>query len=230
MKAAFFKALRMTITLMLGVLFLGVGYGVYMRSLGYDAWYPLLMAATIFAGSMEFITVGLLQEQFSPIYAFLLTLIVNGRHSFYGLSIYDRYNGTGWKKFFLVSMILDESFSVNCTTEAEEGVRQDWFMLFVSVLLYLSWLVGTSIGALFGQLPVFDVKGMDFVMTALFIVIFISNWQKEPTHGASLLGIGASVLMLIAFGPVYFLLPTLVICTLVFAARWRLYDDKAKLV
>ncbi len=221
MKEAFVSALKVSAALLLGVGLLGVGYGIYMRSEGFDAWYPVLMGATIFAGSMEFITVGLLQEEFSPIYAFLLTLLVNGRHSFYSIAIYERYVGMGWKRYFLVSMLIDESFAVNYTTNVAKPVRQDWFMLFVTLLLYASWIVGAMVGAQFGGLSVFDVKGLDFVMTALFIVIFVNSWQGEATHGGSLLGLVVSIAMLALCGPTYFLLPTLIVCTVIFSLRWR---------
>lgn len=224
------KALQTSFTLMLGIFFLGIGYGVYMRSCGFDFIYPLCMAATIFAGSMEFITATLLLGSFSPLYAFLLTLIINGRHLFYGISIFEKYRNTGWKKFWLVSGLIDESFSINYTADLPANIRQDWFMLFTTVFLYVSWVAGTSIGAIFGSLPVFNVKGMGFVMPALFIVIFVNQWQKERSHGSSLLGVALALGCLFVFGKTYFLLLALLLATLVFSIRWSLTPNKKSLL
>lgn len=229
-KTACVKALQAGYTLMSGIFFLGIGYGVYMRSCGFDIIYPVCMAATIFAGSMEFITAGLLLSSFNPLYAFLLTLIVNGRHLFYGISIFEKYKNTGWKKFWLVSGMIDESFSVNYITQLPSGVRQDWFMLFITVFLYISWVAGTTVGAICGAMAVFNIKGIDFVMPALFIVIFISQWQKENSHGGSLLGIALSMGCLLLFGKTYFLLPSLFLFAVIFSIRWWMVLDKKALL
>lgn len=225
-RTACLKAVETGFTLMSGIFFLGIGYGVYMRSCGFDIIYPVLMAATIFAGSMEFITAALLLSTFSPLYAFLLTLIVNGRHFFYGISIFEKYKDTGWKKFWLISGMIDESFSVNYITQLPPGIRQDWFMLFITVFLYLSWIGGTTVGALCGSMAIFNIKGIDFVMPALFIVIFISQWQKEDSHYSSLLGIIISIICLLLFGKTYFLLPSLFLFTILFSTHWFLTFNK----
>lgn len=229
-RTACVKALQGGFTLMSGIFFLGIGYGVYMRSSGFDVIYPVCMAAIIFAGSMEFITAGLLLSSFNPLYAFLLTLIVNGRHLFYGISIFEKYKNTGWKKFWLVSGMTDESFSVNYITQLSSGVRQDWFMLFITLFLYISWVAGTAVGAICGAMPVFNIKGIDFVMPALFIVIFISQWQKEESHGGSVLGIVLSIGCLLLFGKTYFLLPSLFLFAVIFSIRWWMVSDKQTLL
>lgn len=187
------------------------------------------MAALIFAGSMEFITVGLLMGPFDPLYAFILTLIVNGRQIFYSISMLETYNRAGWKKFFLVSGLIDEAFSLNYITKTPEGVDRDWFMLFVTVFLYLSWVSGTTIGALSGSMEILQIKGIGFVMTALFVVIFISQWQKEKTHGASLIGLFVSMICLPMFGNSYFMLPAILITTGIFTARWMMFHNKKSL-
>lgn len=229
-RTACLKALETGFTLMSGIFFLGIGYGVYMRSCGFDIIYPVLMAATVFAGSMEFITASFLLSAFSPLYVFLLTLVVNGRHFFYGISIFEKYKDTGWKKFWLVSGMIDESFSVNYITRLPPGIPRDWFMFFITVFLYLSWLSGTAVGAVCGSMPVFNIKGIDFVMPALFIVIFISQWQKEDSHGSSVLGIILSAACLLLFGKTYFLLPSLLLFTVIFSIRWFLTSNKKTLL
>lgn len=223
------EALRIGFTLMPGIFFLGIGYGVYMRSCDFGILYPVCMAATIFAGSMEFITAGLLAGSFNPLYALLLTLVVNGRHLFYGLSIFDRYKDTGWKKCWLVSGLIDESFSVNYVTRLPPAIRKDWFMLFITLFLYLSWVGGTTVGALCGAMPVFSIQGVEFVMPALFIVIFISQWQKETSHASSLTGIGMGIGCLLLLGKTYFLPAALLLATLLFSLRWLFISPKKAL-
>lgn len=229
-KAAALKAMQTGFTLMAGILFLGIGYGIYMRSCGFGIIFPVCMAATIFAGSMEFITAGLLLGSFNPLYAFLLTLIVNGRHLFYGLSIFEKYKNTGWKKPWLISGLIDESFSVNYITKLPPNVNQDWFMFFITLFLYLFWVAGTTIGALCGSVATVNIKGIDFVMPALFIVIFISQWQKESSHSGSLMGVILSGGCLLLFGKTYFLLPSLLLFALLFSIHWLLTSDKKSLL
>lgn len=225
-KAAF----KISFPMLSALVFLGIGYGIYMRTCGFSAVWPICMAATIFAGSMEFITVGLLLSTFNPLYALLLTLIVNGRHLFYGISMLGKYRDTGWKKIGLVSGLIDEAFSLNYITEVPPQTDKKWFMLFVSVFLYLSWLTGTIIGAFSGSTVIAEIKGVDFVMPALFIVIFISQWQKESSHGSSILGLVVAVVCLPLFGKANFMLPTMLLVSIVFSVRWMIVKDKTKLL
>lgn len=230
---AFYNARKLALTkafpVMLGIAFLGVGYGVYMRSCGFDIIWPVCMAATIFAGSMEFVTVSLLLSTFNPGYALLLTLIVNGRHLFYGISMLEKYSDMGKKKIWAVSGLIDEAFSLNYMTDVPPGTDRNWFMLFVSVYLYVSWIGGTIIGAISASEAIASTKGVGFVMTALFIVIFISQWQKEQTHGSSILGLLVAGACLMLFGKAYFMLPTILIITVIFMVRWLTTKDKEKL-
>lgn len=222
--------IKKTFPLAFAILFLGIGYGIYMRSCGFGPIWPICMAATIFAGSMEFITVGLLLGTFNPLYTLLLTLIVNGRHLFYGISMLERYQNTGWKKFGLVSGLIDEAFSLNYITKLSLKSDRDWFMMLVTLLLYLSWVSGTAIGALFDFTSAAEIKGVNFVMTALFIVIFISQWQREKSHGASMLGVLAAALALPIFGKAYFMLPSIIVISFVFSIRWQIFKNKKMLV
>lgn len=122
-KKAFKAALPYTLPICVGFLFLGMSYGFLMRSKGFSFWYPLFMSMFIYAGSMEFVTANLLLSAFNPLYAFLLALMVNARHLFYGISMLDKYKNVGWKKFYLIYGMCDESFSINCTTEVPEGKK-----------------------------------------------------------------------------------------------------------
>ena len=131
-----------TIPIFAGFLFLGMTYGIYMQVSGFSFWYPCLMSLTIFAGSVEFITVNLLLGAFNPLQALALTLMINARHLFYGISMLDRYKGTGWKKPYLIFGMCDESFSINYTADIPADVDRGWFMFFVTFLNHLYWFSG----------------------------------------------------------------------------------------
>ena len=207
---ALLAAFPYTVPILAGFLFLGAAYGVYMNAAGFRPFYPIFMSAAIFAGSMEFIAVGLLQEVFNPLRTLLLTLMVNARHLFYGISMLDIYKNTGRKKGYLIFGMCDESFSINCTTRVPDGVDKGWFMFFVTLLNHAYWVCGATIGALVGTLVRFDTKGLEFVMTALFAVILTEQWLKEPRHHSLLLGLGLSVLCLLIFGGQNFMIPAMV--------------------
>lgn len=198
-----------TIPILAGFLFLGMAYGIYMNVSGFSFWYPMLMSLTIFAGSIEFVTVNLLLGSFNPIQALAVTLMINARHLFYGISMLDRYRGTGWKKPYLIFGMCDESFSINCSAQIPEGVDRGWFMFFVTLFNHLYWFTGSTLGGIFGSFLSFNTKGLDFVMTAMFVVIFLENWLNEQEHTSSLLGLGISLICLLAFGAERFLIPAM---------------------
>ena len=198
-----------TIPIFAGFTFLGLTYGIYMNVSGFPFWYPMLMSMTIFAGSMEFVAVNLLLGAFNPLQALAMTLLLNARHLFYGIAMLDKYRGTGLKKFYLIFGMCDESFSINCTVEAPEGVDRGWFMFFITLLNQLYWVCGATMGGIFGSLIHFNTEGLEFVMTAMFVVIFLEQWRKEESHFSSLLGLGVTGLCLIAFGPDSFMLPAM---------------------
>ena len=164
------------------------------------------MSVVVFAGSMEFVAVGLLLGAFHPLLALGMTLMINARHLFYGLSMLDKYRGTGWRKFYLIFGMCDESFSINCSTEVPDGIDRNRFMFFVTLLNHSYWIAGATLGALLGSLVNFNTEGIDFVMTAMFVVIFLEGWLKEKSHVSSLLGLGVTLLCRILFGVDVFLL------------------------
>ncbi len=220
---AFRAALPYTLPICAGFLFLGLAYGLLMKSQGFSFLWPMLMSMTIFAGSMEFIVANLLLSAFHPLSAFLLALLVNARHLFYGVAMLDKYRGTGWKKFFLIFGMCDESFSINCTVEPPEGVDRPWFMLFVTLLNYAYWVGGATLGGLVGSLITFNTQGLDFVMPALFVVIFLNQWQGEKNHLPSLIGLAGSLACLLLLGANRFIVPAMaVILVLLTLARPRL--------
>ena len=177
---------------------------------GFSFWYPMLMSITIFAGSMEFVTVNLLLGAFNPLQAFVMALMINARHLFYGISMLDKYRGTGWKQCYLIFGMCDESFSINYTADIPEGVDKGWFMCFVTLLNQFYWFFGSTLGGGLGSFIHFNTEGLDFVLTALFVVIFLEQWLKDKDHTSSILGIVLSLLCLIAFGADDFMIPSMI--------------------
>lgn len=222
-RRSFRRAFPHTIPIFAGFWFLGLTYGIYMNVSGFSFWYPMLMSLTIFAGSAEFVAVNLLLGAFDPLQALAMTLMINARHLFYGISMLDRYRGTGWKKPYLIFGMCDESFSINCSADIPEDADRGWFMFFVTLLNHLYWFSGATLGGIFGSLIHFNTEGLDFVMTAMFVVIFLEQWLKEERHTSSLLGIGLSLLCLLAFGAEHFIIPAmLAILAVLTALRGRL--------
>ncbi len=218
LKAAF----PYTLPICVGFLFLGMSYGLLMRSKGFSFWYPMFMSMFIFAGSMEFVTVNLLLS------AFLLTLMINARHLFYGISMLEKYKNTGLKKLYLIFGMCDESFSINCTIDPPEGVDKGWFMLFVTLLNQIYWVMGATAGALLGYVIRFNTKGIEFVMTALFVVMFADQWKNKKSHISALVGLGCSVVCLVVFGSQNFIIPAMACIIVCFMAGKNKMEEKMK--
>lgn len=205
-----------TIPIFAGFWFLGLSYGIYMNALGFNFVYPMLMSLTIFGGSLEFVAAAMMLSPFAPLQTFLVALAVQARHLFYGISMLDKYKNTGWKKFYLIFGMCDESFSINYSTEVPETIDKGWFMFWVTLLNQLYWVTGATLGGILGSFIPFDTNGSEFVMTAMMTVIFLDQWLKEKQHISSLIGMVGSVACLLIFGADNFLLPTmaLVVCLL----------------
>lgn len=226
-KKAFQAAFPYTLPICVGFLFLGMSYGFMMRSKGFSFLYPLFMSMFIFAGSMEFVTVNLLLSAFHPLSAFFLALMVNARHLFFGISMLGKYKNVGWKKFYLIYGMCDETFSVNCTAKIPEDVDKGWFMFFVTLLNQIYWVGGATLGALLGYVIHFDTTGIEFVMTALFVVMFLNQWEeKGADHKAALTGVGASLLCLLVFGGQNFILPAMALIIVCFLLAEKRGGDK----
>lgn len=205
LKAAF----PYTIPIFAGFWFLGITYGLYMNVSGFPFWYPMIMAAVIFGGSLEFIAVSMLLSPFAPLQTLLVALLVQARHLFYGIAMLDKFHNTGWKKPYLIFGMCDETFSINYTAEPPPGVDKGWFMFFVTLLNQLYWVSGAALGGLAGSLLTFNTAGLDFCMTAMFVVIFLEQFLKERQHITAYIGLGASALALLLFGADSFLLPAM---------------------
>lgn len=210
-KKALRSAFPHTIPVLTGFLFLGAAYGILMAEAGYTWIWTVLTCTFIFAGSMQFVSVGMISLGFHPISALLMTLMVNARHLFYGISMLQKFKGTGKLKPYLIFSLCDETFSLLCTTQPPEGVSSKWFMFFIAILDHLYWIVGGLLGSVLGSFMTFNTKGIDFVLTALFIVLFINQWKATKNHLPVLIGAGASLLCLIFFGSSNFLIPAMIL-------------------
>lgn len=207
-------AIPYTIPVMTGYLFLGMAFGILLNSKGYHFGWAILMSLFIYAGSMQFVAVNLLTSVFNPIYAFFITLIVNARHLFYGISMLKPFKGIGKLKPYLIAGLTDETYSILCSTGPPDGIDKTWFMFFVTLLDQMYWVTGSALGGLIGSLLTFDTTGIDFVMTALFTVIFINQWKAEKKHIPAITGVLASVLCLLIFGPDNFIIPSMALIVL----------------
>lgn len=209
--AALKAAFPHTIPIMAGFLFLGMSYGILARSENLPVWLPILTSVIIFGGSLEFVSITLLTSAFAPIQAFLVGLMVQARHLFYGVSMLEKYKGMGNKKPYLVYGLCDESFSINYTATPPADVDKAWFMFFVTLLNHLYWITGVSVGSLIGSIFPFNTEGLDFVMTAMFAVIFLEQLLKEKHHYTSMIGLFSTVMCLFLFCADGFLIPSMLL-------------------
>jgi 4-azaleucine resistance transporter AzlC len=207
-------------------LFIGTTYGLYMRSIGFSPLYPMLMSLLIYAGSMEFVAANLLLGDFDLINAIVLTLLVNGRHIFYGVSMLQKYAGAGAKKLYMILFMADETFAINYTTKIPKGTDKYWFYFFVTLYLHMFWFFGATLGALGCDVIGFDLTGIDFAMTALFIVIFVSQWQQERVHDSAVLGIITGIVSVLIFGSRNFMLPFMIAILIILMAFRKKIERK----
>jgi 4-azaleucine resistance transporter AzlC len=209
-----------TIPILAGFLFLGMAYGIYMNVSGLSFVYPMVMSLIIYGGSLEFVAVEMLLSPFAPVQTLIMALLIQARHLFYGLSMLDKYKNVGWKKYYLIFGMCDETFSVNYTAEIPEDVDRGWFMFFVTLLNQLYWFFGATMGGLLGSLIHFNTDGISFVMTSMFVVIFMEQWMKETHHISAYIGLGISAVCLFFFGADSFMIPTMILI-LVFLSALR---------
>ena len=223
-----YKALKAafpyTLPIFTGFWFLGMAYGIYAS--GFSFLYPMFMSLLIYGGSLEFVTVEMLLSPFVPVQVLIMALLIQARHLFYGLSMLDKFKGLGWKKYYLIFGMCDETFSINCSVDIPEGVDSGWFMFFVTLLNQLYWAGSATLGALAGSLLHINTEGISFVMTAMFVVIFLEQWMKETNHTASILGLLISVICLICFGADAFLIPTMILIVVLLALLKPRLDKK----
>ena len=225
-RKAFLAAFPHTLPIFAGFWFLSLAYGIYMHAQGFSFLYPMFMSMLIYGGSLEFVAVEMLLSPFAPVSVFVMTLLIQARHLFYGLSMLDKYKGLGRKKYYLIFGMCDETFSINCSTPVPEGVDRGWFYFFVTLLDQLYWVSGATLGGIIGSLLNVSTDGISFVMTAMFVVIFLERWLGEKRHISSLLGLGLSAVCLCVFGADSFMLPAMIAIIAALALLRPLLDGK----
>lgn len=209
LRAAVSAAFPHTLPVLMGFACLGLTYGVLMAAKGYGPIWSLLMSAIAFGGSMQYVAISLLTIPFDPFQAFLMSLMVNARHLFYGLSMLPKYRGMGRARDVLAFLMCDETFSITCSAEPPENVPARDFYLAVSVLDYLYWVTASFVGGLLGGLLAFDLTGLDFVLTALIFVLFLEKWERRADRPSALIGVAAAVACLALFGQSGFIIPAM---------------------
>lgn len=214
-RAALRAAFPVTVPVMTGFLCLGLAYGVLMQTKGYGPLWSVLMSAIAFGGSMQFVAITLLTTVFDPLQAFLLSVMVNARHIFYGLSLLEKYRGLGRVRGFLIYTLCDETFSLVSSLAPPEHVERREFYFWISLLDYSYWIIGTALGGLLGGFVPFDTTGMDFALTALFVVLFLEQWYRRENRPAGVAGILCAAAALALFGPDNLVIPAMVLILLV---------------
>ena len=207
--AALRAAFPHAIPVLAGYTFLGIAYGILAQSKGIPLFIILLMSLLIFSGSMQFVAVSLLTAAFDPIAAFLVALAVNARYLFYGVSMLEEFRGMGAAKFYLIFGMTDETFAIISATPAPKSIARKPFIFWITFLDQLYWVCGSLLGALAGSLFPFDTTGIDFVMTALFMAIFVEQWQGGRGRLAAVVGVVCALACLLIFGAENFMIPAM---------------------
>lgn len=211
-----------TIPVMTGYLVLGFGFGLVLDDAGGNIWLALAMSGFIYAGSMQYVTIDLLTGGASLVSAALMTLMVNARHLFYGISMLEKYRGTGAAKPYLIFALTDETYSLVCQEPLPVPPEQrGTYCFLVSLLDQLWWVLGTLLGAAAGTVLTISTEGVDFALTALFVTVMVEQWLTAEDRVPALIGLGASVLCLVIFGAADFLIPAMLLIALLLC----LYTD-----
>lgn len=221
-------AFRQSLPVMAGYLVLGMGFGVLLETKGYGVFWALAMSLFIYAGSMQYVAIDLLTGGASFISAALMTLMVNARHLFYGISMIERYRDTGAAKPYLIFSLTDETYSLVCSGNVPRGVDQKKYYLLVSFFNQCYWVAGSVTGSLVGSLLTFNTEGIEFAMTALFLVVFTEQWKSTKNHISAVTGVAASVVCLVIFGPDRFVIPAMAAITVLLTLMRGCFEKKEK--
>lgn len=213
-KQAFVKS----IPVMAGYVILGIGFGILLRSAGYGVLWAFAMSLFIFAGSMQFVGVSLITQGASLLTTALTTVMVNARHLFYSISMIGRYRQAGKYKPYLIFALTDETYALLCDGQTPDEENADLYRFFVSLFDHSYWVTGSVIGSLLGSVLPFSTQGIEFSMTALFVAAFAGQWKAETNHLPALTGLLCSLGCLAVFGPGQFLIPAMLLITLVLTA------------
>ncbi len=203
-----------TVPVMTGYLVLGIGFGILLLQNGYGFWWSLAMSVFIYAGSMQYLAVSLLSGGASLLTAALTTLMVNARHLFYGISMIERYRGTGKKKPYLIFALTDETYSLVSSAKVPEDTERHSYFFLVSLLDQCYWVAGCVLGSLLGTVLPINFEGIDFALTALFVTVFVDQWLSTKNHLPAIIGVMSTAICLLLFGADIFLIPSMVLIAL----------------
>ena len=208
-------AFKQSVPIMAGYIVLGMGFGVLLESKGYGVLWAIAMSVFIYAGSMQYVAINLITGGASVIATALMTLMVNARHLFYGISMLDKYKNTGKYKPYLIFALTDETYSLVCSGTIPEGVDRNKYYFLVSLFDQVYWVIGSVIGSVVGSVLNFNTAGIDFSMTALFLVVFVEQWKSTKDHASAITGVAASVVCLLIFGAGNFVIPAMISITVI---------------
>ena len=208
-------AFKQSVPIMAGYIVLGMGFGVLLESKGYGVLWAIAMSVFIYAGSMQYVAINLITGGASLIATALMTLMVNARHLFYGISMLDKYKNTGKYKPYLIFALTDETYSLVCSGTIPEGVDRNKYYFLVSLFDQVYWVIGSVIGSVVGSVLNFNTAGIDFSMTALFLVVFVEQWKSTKAHASAITGVAASVVCLLIFGAGNFVIPAMISITVI---------------
>lgn len=214
------KALRaafpVTIPVLTGYIFLGIAFGILLASKGFGPVWAFIMSTFVYAGSAQFVAVGLLAAGFEPFTAGLVVLMVNARHIFYGISMLERFKDYKKAKWYMIFSLTDETFALLLSAKTPQGVNEKKMHFFISLLDQIYWIIGGVIGGVLGSAIPLNTKGIDFVMTALFIVVFLEQWKTKSNRIPATIGLGVSLVCRILFGTQWFILASMAALILIF--------------
>lgn len=206
LKTAFVKF----IPIFCSYVFVSMAYGMMMASAGFPWYDSLLVSLTVYTGAFQFVLITFLSSGASLITIALTALLMNSRQSFYSITFLKEFKQMGRRKLYMIHTMTDETYAVNCTLDLPKKEKEDTMFL-VALFSRYYWIVGSVLGGILGQIIPFDLTGLDFCMTALFLIIFIDQWEKAEKHTPALTGLGIGVICLLIFGENRFMLPALLI-------------------
>lgn len=206
-KTAFVKSLPV----MFSYLFIGIAYGMTMEEAGLKWYWSLAVSSVEYTGAFQFVLITFLASGASLLTVALTALLMNSRQSFYALTFLNDFKRMGKRELYMIHTLTDETYAVNCTLgDVPEGERDDT-MFVVAILCRFYWIASSALGGIIGQLIPFQLEGIDFCMTALFVIIFIDQWERAERHTPALAGLGIGIACLLIFGASRFMLPALLI-------------------
>lgn len=221
MKEAFKFAFPHTIPIMAGYIFLGIPFGLLAVSQGFSPFFAILMSVIIYSGAIQYAAIDVFLASFNPINAIILTLMVGARHIFYGIAMLTKFSKLDSKKYYTIFGLTDETFSVLVSIDVPENLSRDWVYFFITLLNQMYWVSGTVIGVLLGSMITINLEGIDFVLTALFITIFVDQWLNSSSKVPALVGILSGLLCLVLFGANNFMIPAMVFIVGFFLYRFN---------